>query len=335
MSKEVSAPAVPALAVEAPTPAGGGAADGLDFLKSDKAVSWWRRWEAPTWVVALAIYGAWAGLVIFQARIPWPILMLAGAYVLAWHFSLQHEAIHSWRSLPLWLRTGIVWPPIGGWLPYELYRHSHSVHHRDENLTFPGADTESVYHRPQDWARYPRAWRAVLMVNQTLAGRLAIGPLLRLRKLVLTEWGLVRRRDFRNLAIWARFALGLAAVLWFVTAVGKMSIVRYYLLFVYPGLSLGLLRAFIEHRWGARPQERIAVVESNWLFGLLFLWNNIHIVHHLEPSLPWYEIPGVYRRERERFLAVNGAYRFSGYGVIARRWLFRPVFVPVHPAPPP
>ena len=41
-------------------------------------------------------------------------MMLLGGYVLALHFSLQHEAIHGWRAIPGWLRTAVVWPPIGG-----------------------------------------------------------------------------------------------------------------------------------------------------------------------------------------------------------------------------
>ena len=295
---------------------------------------WWVRWEIPTWLVAIGVYASWAALVVFNASIPWPILALLAAYVLAWHFSLQHEAIHSWRSIPLLLRTAIVWPPIGGWLPYELYRHSHSIHHRDANLTYPGLDTESVYHRQKDWDRYSRPWRAILMFNQTLLGRLTVGPMLRLRKLVLTEFGLLRKGDYRNVWIWARFALGLAAVLTFVKLVGHMPIWKYYVLFVYPGLSLGLLRAYIEHRWGDHPEERIAIVESNWVFGLLFLWNNIHIVHHLYPAKPWFEIPKTYRDEREELLRRNGDYRFSGYAEIARRWGLRPVFTPIHPGGP-
>jgi hypothetical protein len=39
-----------------------------------------------------------------------------------WHFSLQHEAIHSMRGIPKRLRRALVWPPIGIWFPFELYR---------------------------------------------------------------------------------------------------------------------------------------------------------------------------------------------------------------------
>lgn len=292
----------------------------------------WRRFELPTWIVAAAIYGSWTLLVVHGEALPWYALAALGAVVLAWHFSLQHEAIHGWRSAPRWLRTAVVWLPIGGWLPFELYRQSHSVHHRDANLTLPGIDTESVYHNAGDWQSYSRAWRAILLVNQTLLGRLSIGPLLRLRKLLLNETDLLRRGDYRNVGIWLRFSLGLAAVLGFVSAIGGVPVWKYYLLIVYPGMSLSLLRAFIEHRWGDTPDERIASVESNWFFGLLFLWNNIHIVHHMHPTLAWYDIPRYYRLHRRRLLELNGHYVFRGYLEIARRWLLRPVFIPVHPA---
>jgi fatty acid desaturase len=297
------------------------------------ATAWWDRAEIPTWLVAIAIYGGWVLLIFNANRLPLFTFSAVGAWLVTWHFSLQHEAIHGWLSLPRRLRHALVWLPIGGWLPFELYRRSHSQHHRDSELTYPGFDTESLYHLPQDWARYSPAWRAVLMANQTLLGRLLIGPLLRLRKLVLLEGGLLVRGDTRNLGIWLRFFVGLAAVLWFVSAVGHMPVWKYYLYVVYPGFSLGLLRAFIEHRWGDRPEERVAIVESNRVFGLLFLWNNLHVVHHLHPSLRWYRIPGVWRRSRGELLALNGYYRFAGYGEIARRWLLRPVFVPVHPDP--
>ena len=61
------------------------------------------------------------------------------------------------------------------------------------------------------------------------------------------------------------------------------------------------------------------------------LWNNLHIVHHLYPTMSWFEIPGFWRRNRERLLQHNGHFVFPGYAHLARRWGLRPVFVPVHP----
>lgn len=291
----------------------------------------WRRWEGPTWLVAGGIYGSWVLLLLHWQAVPWPLESLLAAYILAWHFSLQHEAIHGWRSIPQWLRTAMVWPPIGGWWPFEIYRRSHSLHHRNSLLTIPGEDTETQYHSQANWAGYSPLWRGVLLFNQTMLGRLTVGPLLRLRKLVLVEGGLLLRGDFRNVRIWLGFFAGLAPILWFVSQVAGMPVWRYYLVWVLPGISLGLLRAFIEHRWGERPGQRTASVESNWVFGLLFLWNNLHIVHHLYPTMSWFEIPGFWRRNRERLLQHNGHFVFPGYAHLARRWGLRPVFVPVHP----
>lgn len=289
------------------------------------------RYEMPTWLVAIAIYAAWALLVLFHRDVPWWALMPLGAYVIAWHYHLQHEAIHSWRSVPEWLRRAVVWPPIGIWQPYELYRRSHSTHHLDEQLTRPGIDPESFYHAHARWPAYSAARRAIHLVNQTMLGRLAIGPALRLYKLVLVEGGRLMRRDTSNLALWGRHAIGCAVILWFVTGVAGMAFWEYALYFLYPGLSLSMMRALIEHRWGERPEHRIALIESNWVFGLLYLWNNLHLVHHLYPHLPWFYILGFYRRNKDALLEANRHFHLTGYGEVARRWAVVPVYVPSHP----
>jgi hypothetical protein len=47
--------------------------------------------------------------------------------------------------------------------------------------------------------------------------------------------------------------------------------------------------------------------------------------------MPWYDIPAYYRLHRHRLMELNGNYVFRGYFEIARRWLLRPVFTPIHP----
>jgi fatty acid desaturase len=173
--------------------------------------------------------------------------------------------------------------------------------------------------------------RALLTVNQTMAGRLLLGPALRLWILVDRETGRVRRGDLSHLPHWAVHAVAVAALFGFISGVCAFPWWQYCLLVAYPGLSLSLLRAFTEHRAAEDSQERTAAVESNALFGLLYLYNNLHVVHHLKPTLPWYEIPGFYRSNRESLLARNGQFVYRGYGVLARRFLFVPVFSPVHP----
>ena len=137
--------------------------------------------------------------------------------------------------------------------------------------------------------------------------------------------------DTANLGIWARHLLAVASMLLLLAEIFDMSGLQYLAEFVYPGLVLGMMRSFTEHRWGDRSSERTAVVESNWVFGLLFLWNNLHVVHHVFPTLPWWKILRVWRQHRQRIRDYNGGFVFRGYGEIARRWLVTPNFIPVHP----
>jgi fatty acid desaturase len=293
--------------------------------------TWFERNDGPTLLVALAIYASWIALLLCHQRIPWWLLAVAGGYVIQWHFSLQHEAIHGLRRVPQWLRIALVYPPIGGWFPFELYRQSHLQHHRNSYLTYPGHDTESYYHEDEDWEDFGRPWRSLLIVNQTFLGRLFVGPFLRTPQLYLKEGGNILSGDIGNLGIWLRHIAAFALILLAVTTVFDMPIWVYFAAFLYPGLVFGMMRSYTEHRWGERPSERTAVVESNWVFGLLFLWNNLHAVHHIYPAAPWYKVPRIWREHRDDIIAHNGGFVFKGYGEIARRWLVRPNFIPVHP----
>ena len=293
--------------------------------------AWFFRHDGPTWLVALVLYGSWAAVIWFHASLPWWVIVPVGAYVVAWHFSLQHEAIHSFLSAPKWLRWAVVMPPVGLWLPFPLYYEAHRKHHQNTHLTEPGVDTESVYWKKADWEKLSTARRAVLMANQTLAGRVLAGPVLRLEKLVIRETARVRAGDFSHLPHWVAHAVMVAALFWYISGVAGMPWWHYVVLIAWPAFGLGWVRSFIEHRYGDRPGQRTAIAESNAFWSLLFLNNNLHAVHHVFPKMAWFEIPGYWRANREKVLAHNGNYYFRGYGAIARRWLVKPVFVPAHP----
>ncbi|CAN7760895.1 fatty acid desaturase [Variovorax sp. LjRoot130] len=293
--------------------------------------TWWRHFEIPTLVLAVALYAAWAALLWWHRALPAWLLFLLGGYLGQLHFSLQHESIHAMRHLPRWLRHAVVWPPINLWLPYPLYNRSHSAHHVNFHLTHPQKDTESVYHAAHAWEAYGSLRRWVFGANQTLAFRVVVGPWLRLLKLVRSEAARLRAHDLSHVRIWLVHALSVAPVLFYVTQVCGMHLGTYVLCFVYPSMMLGALRSFAEHRWSDTPHARVAIVESNLVFGLLYLYNNLHHVHHRAPTMPWYEIPIHFRRHKAAVLAANGHFYYRGYGEIARRFLFRPVFEPVHP----
>lgn len=291
----------------------------------------WDRWELPTAALAAILYAAWAALIWWHALIPGALLFLLGGYVAQLHFSLQHESIHAMRHWPAWLRTVLVWPPINLWLPYPFYHASHSTHHVNVHLTHPQRDTESAYHGPVQWQALGPLWRTIYRANQVLPVRLTIGPLLRLHKLLRTEWRFIRSGDFSRSPVWAIHTASALPLLYFALVLAGMQWWEYLLYFVYPGMMLGQLRTFTEHRWGEKPVQRTAIVESNVVGGLLYLYNNLHQVHHLFPTLPWYRIPGYFRQHREAVLHSNDGFHYRSYAEIAQRFWRKPVFDPVHP----
>ncbi len=223
---------------------------------------WWWHYEVPTLLLATVLYAAWAALLWWHAALPGWALFLAGGFLAQLHFSLQHESIHAMRHLPKWLRHAVVWPPLNLWLPYPFYNRGHSSHHVNFHLTHPERDNESAYHSAPAWAGYGLVWRWIYMANQTIAFRVVLGPFLRLWKLVRFETAQVLSGNFSRLPTWLWHALSVAPVLYYVTAVCGMGFGEYLLYFVYPGMMLGSLRTFTEHRWAdyaarARGHRRI------------------------------------------------------------------------------
>ena len=119
-------------------------------------------------------------------------------------------------------------------------------------------------------------------------------------------------------------------VLW-VTAVCGMPLWLYIVAFAYPGTSLMLVRSFAEHRAAEGVAERTAIVENAWILGPLFLFNNLHAVHHEAPTVPWYKIPAWYSENRERLVRENGGLVYNGYLDVARRYFLRSHDGAVHP----
>jgi fatty acid desaturase len=289
------------------------------------------RVEWPTVAVALAIYGGFGLLTWFHAALPWWVELPLGAYLIAWHASLQHEVVHGHPTTRGWLNRLLVFPSLWLWLPYEIYRETHLRHHRDRHLTDPVEDPESYYVTPGRWAASGGLARRMLWLRNTLLGRLAIGPLLCLagffRREALRLWAGDRRRQ----RIWAVHALSVALVLAWVTGAAGMPALHFLLVYVYPGIALAHLRSFLEHRAHPEVAARTAVVEAGPVLSLLFLNNNLHSVHHDRPRLAWYRIPAVWRAERAAILAANRGYHFPSYLAILRRWALSPKEPPVHP----
>ena len=219
-------------------------------------------------------------------------------------------------------------------MPYAIYRESHLLHHNNRQLTEPGADPESFYLTAEDWDRYGPVRRALCLVNQTLLGRLTIGPALVIGGFVAGEVRRMARGDLRHLGIWLRHGIAVALILGWVSLVCGIPLWLYLAGFVYPGLALTLLRSFAEHRAAPDPVDRTAVVHANPLFALLYLNNNLHVAHHARPALAWYRLPDFNREIGGDRQARRGAGLYAGYGALAWRYLLRPIDHPVRDAGP-
>ena len=91
------------------------------------------------------------------------------------------------------------------------------------------------------------------------------------------------------------------------------------------------MRSFAEHRAAGLAERRTAIVERAPILGLLFLYNNLHVAHHLRATIPWYRLPEFYRLNRSALIAHNGGLVYRSYFELARRYLFRPQDAIAHP----
>ncbi len=188
-----------------------------------------------------------------------------------------------------WLNRAIAVLPVGLWMPYQRYRELHLAHHRTEALTAPGEDTESFYCTRERWSRLPRVWRAVLSFNNTLLGRLTIGPPLAIGAFLRDEFATLGAP--RRAALWLRHCAGVAVVLVWAVWVCGMPAWLYLLAVAWPGWSLTLLRSYHEHQPAADAAGRTNNMRAPAWLSLLYLNNNYHVAHHREPATPWYELP--------------------------------------------
>ncbi|MGF7161158.1 fatty acid desaturase [Rhodoligotrophos appendicifer] len=287
--------------------------------------------EWPTASLLVACYLAFGALTYFGDALPLWLLIPAGACVVCLYGSLQHEVIHGHPTRHAILNEALVFPSLSLWVPFRRYRRTHLMHHNDDYLTDPIDDPESWYLEPATWAALPAAVKNVLKINNSLAGRLTIGPLVALSLFVWHEI----RRGFANdrgiLGAWVLHAGSVSVTLFWVMGVCGMSFWTYVLIFAYPGTSLSLLRSFAEHRADHHAKARSAVIETNPILGLLFLNNNLHAAHHDNPRLAWYQLPAFYQSSRERLLEQNGRYHMVGYLRLAQRFLFTPKESVPHP----
>jgi fatty acid desaturase len=286
--------------------------------------------EWPTWAVWAGHYGAFAALTWFWTAVPlWLSLPLA-AYIICLNAHLMHEVLHGHPTRSRSVNRLLVLPNLTAWIPYEIYRDSHIAHHRTHHLAHPTDDPESFYVLPSDWARHSAPMRWLLRVNNSMAGRMLIGPVLIIGRFWASEIRRYANGDTAYLGAWGILLLSnLTLGLW-LFAVCEVPVWQYALAF-YAGAALMTVRSFIEHRPAGDQDARCAIVEGGPLMQLLFLNNCFHLVHHDRPELPWYEIPAVYRADREGWKARTRGHWFPGYWSVMKRYALTPKDSPRFP----
>lgn len=285
-------------------------------VNRDVAVDW------PTLSLMVAVYGLL--LVATSLLAAWflPAAIVVTGLLIAQYSSLQHEVLHGHPTPWRWLNEAMVYPGVTFFIPYQRFRDTHLAHHQDERLTDPYDDPESNYLDPEVWRRLPRWQQRLYRLNNRLAGRMLVGPLIGTIRMMGDDLRLARAGDSGVKRAWGHHLAGVLLVVGWLHGWGAMPVWAYGLS-AYIGLSLLKIRTFLEHRAHDRASGRTVVIEDRGPMALLYLNNNLHVVHHMHPGVAWYRLPELYRSNRDHYLRRNDHYLYRSYGDIFRLYFMR------------
>ncbi len=286
----------------------------------DERSRYWVEW--PTLCLVAVSYAVWAAGTTFIAAFWLPLGIILTALAIALHSSLQHEVIHGHPVANRTLAQALVFPSIILVIPYLRFRDTHLAHHQDALLTDPYDDPESNYLDPAVWEKLPWIVQVLLNFNNTLIGRLLVGPAISQVVFMLGDWRKARDGDRSVLRGWLWHLPALVPVVLWLVVVSEMPLWA-YLVSAYAAISILKIRTFLEHQANERARGRTVVIEDRGILAFLFLNNNLHVVHHMHPRVPWYRLPDMYFANRQRYLKRNNGYCYSSYGEIFRRYLFK------------
>ena len=297
-------------------------------MQTDQRVVEW-----PTLILFAVTYALWG----LATTLLWPIspflAVLVTAVAIAQYSSLTHEVLHGHPFRSQRLSEALVFPGITVYVPYLRFKDLHLQHHFDPNLTDPYDDPESNFVAPTVWATMPMATRAMLRFNNTLFGRMLVGPLISLWALVTDDLRQILQGDRRVALGWGLHLAGMVPVVWWLIAIGTIPVWS-YLTAAYLAWSLLKIRTYLEHRAHDVARARTVVIESRGPLALLFLNNNFHVVHHMHPGTAWYRLPALYFSNRDHYLRRNEGYSYRSYTLVFRQFLFcakDPVPHPIFP----
>jgi len=298
----------------------------------------WRKWlqklrfrDSGDWrtlVLILATHTALAALVFvswdglpgqLQAQPLFMALILAPLITL--FSSLTHEVTHGHPFRSGLANDLLMIIPYGLLVPHYRFKDTHLAHHKDVNLCDPYDDPESWYQARADWQQRSRISLAVFNFNNTLFGRMLIGPLIGMTGFIKCDFHHAMRGEWHIGGKWM-LHITLAAILLASVAMYGALPVWSLLLAAYLGMSLLMVRTYLEHQAHEKVRGRSVIIENGGLFAFLFLNNSLHAVHHAYPAMAWYRLPKLFADNRERFLKLNDGYAFGSYRTVFSRFFF-------------
>lgn len=280
-----------------------------------------------TLALIIAVNGLLLVLVFASVSLPLWLVLPVLVPLITLHASLQHEVIHGHPFRNQWLNDVLVAIPFGVFVPYLRFRDTHLDHHMNASLCDPYEDPESWYQASSVWKKRSRVARALFNFNNTLAGRMLLGPAIGMIGFIRWDIAAIRRGER---AVAPKWALHIVSVTLLLSAIAYWSSVPLgvYLLAAYGGMALLMVRTYLEHQAHQRMRGRSVIIEDRGFFAFLFLNNNYHAVHHAYPALSWYRLPALFRQNRERFLRMNEGYRYPSYRTIFSHFMMQKEPVP-------
>lgn len=287
-----------------------------------------RRIEWPTIILILLCNIVWFWLALAGAGLH-PIIWIGAMAVLTTlYWSLMHEAVHNHPTDIDWINRLTVIIPIGWVFPYGRFRDSHLQHHETGELTDPFDDPESFYLSPACWQNMARPIRLLLRFNNSLFGRMLVGPAFAIWRMIMFD--IARLADKKTLQIertsivreWLLHAALIGALALILAHYSPVPFWQFAIA-AYLGISILQIRTFPEHQASDQKGERTVIIEDNGPLAFLFLYNNLHVVHHTRPGLAWYRLPGFYRQHREQFIMRNNGYVYASYWQVLRQYFLK------------
>ncbi len=289
--------------------------------------------ELPTLSLIILNYAVWLVLVMFGHAIPVILWILLFALNSTLFLSLTHEAIHGHPTRNVRANRLLVLFPLGWVFPYERFRDTHIQHHETDELTDPFDDPESWYYPKLAYEKMNAIVQLFLTFNNTLLGRMLIGPVISVSKFYVSETvQLLTNKNMRwyLMRIWTMHFMLVTVLIIFIKSYSQVPLWSYFIA-SYLGLSLLMIRTYLEHQASEGHAERTVIIERCCPLAFLFLYNNLHAVHHEKPGIPWYELPHYYHKHSDQLKQSNNHYIYASYGEIFRKYFLTPKEAIPHP----